>query len=207
MMVSIIPKVNAVPYFNVYPREGDIFTDVFLQVRGLPSTGYGDDQDVLYLIWDDILIGTFYDSPSYDHFFDIHFFPPNTGNYSSYGNHTVYFEVWSKNRQTMFMNASFIFTIIKYYPPTSEWWKWWESVPEDIKQQLVGPQGSQGIQGEQGPTGPQGPQGIQGPKGDKGDTGPYPIEAVGLNLSLSAVSVIASIIAVGMFYTMRKAIH
>jgi len=207
MITFAIPRVNAEPYFNVYPSKGSVFTDVYLQIRGLPSTGYGDDQDVLIIIWDDILIGTYYDSPSYQHYFDAHFYPPNRGNYSTLGNHTVSFTVWSKDRQHLFMNSSFVFAIIEYYPPTSDWWKWWESVPDDIRQQLVGPQGPQGIQGEQGAMGQQGVQGSKGDKGGTGDTGPYPLEAVVLNLSLSAVSAIAAIVAVGMFYTMKKAIH
>jgi len=111
------------------------------------------------------------------------------------------------HEEPRFYNTTLSFRIIEYFPPTSQWWKWWENVPDDITQQLVGPQGPQGSQGEQGPTGPQGPQGIQGPKGEKGDTGPYPLEAVALNLSLSAVSVIAAIVAIGMFYTMKKAIR
>jgi hypothetical protein len=45
-------------------------------------------------------------------------------------------------------------------------------------------------------------QGVQGVKGDKGDS--YPIEAVALNLGVTSVSTIVSVIALSMVYKMRK---
>ena len=115
-LALVLPKVNAQPYFAVYPTEGNVTTDIFLQIRGLPGTGFYEYY-YLYIFWDDILLGVFPDnSGTYEHFFDTHFSPPNSGNYSALGNHTVYFEVWNANRNAMFINATFAFTITEYFP-------------------------------------------------------------------------------------------
>jgi len=115
-LVFVLPTVNAQPYFAVYPTEGNVNTDIFLQIRGLPGTQFYEAY-YLYIFWDDILLGTFPDnSQTYDHCFDTHFSPPNRGNYSALGNHTVYFEVWNQGRSAMFINATFVFTITEYFP-------------------------------------------------------------------------------------------
>ncbi|HKZ94760.1 MAG TPA: hypothetical protein VJ249_09320 [Candidatus Bathyarchaeia archaeon] len=115
-LVLTVPRVNAQPYFAVYPTEGNVNTDIFLQIRGLPGTGFYEVY-YLYIFWDDILLGTFPDnSQTYNHYFDTHFSPPNSGSYSALGNHTVYFEVWNAGRGTMFINATFDFTITEYLP-------------------------------------------------------------------------------------------
>ena len=112
----VLPIVKAQPYFAVYPTEGNVNTDIFLQIRGLPGTGFYEYY-YLYIFWDDILLGTFPDnSGTYEHYFDTYFSPPNIGNYSALGNHTVYFEVWNANRNAMFINATFVFTITEYFP-------------------------------------------------------------------------------------------
>jgi hypothetical protein len=109
-------KVNAQPYFTVNPTKGNSKTDIFLQIRGLPGSGFYEVY-YLYIFWDDTLLGVFPDnSQTYDHYFDTHFSPLNEGNYSAVGNHTVYFEVWNYHRTTMFINATFLFTIIQYLP-------------------------------------------------------------------------------------------
>ena len=119
-LVFVLPRVNAQPYFSVYPTEGNVNTDIFLQIRGLPGTGFYEYY-YLYIFWDDILLGVFPDnSGTYEHFFDTHFSPPNSGNYSALGNHTVYFEVWNNGRTAMFINATFVFTITEYFP-CDEW--------------------------------------------------------------------------------------
>jgi len=59
-------------------------------------------------------------------------------------------------------------------------------------------------QGEKGDVGPQGPPGKTGRKGEKGDNGPYPLEAVLLDLGLSSVSVIVSVVALSMVYKIKK---
>lgn len=115
-LVFMLPIVNAQPYFAVYPTEGNVNTDIFLQIRGLPGTGFYEYY-YLYIFWDDILLGTFPDnSGTYEHYFDTHFSPPNNWNYSALGNHTVYFEVWNNGRTAMFINATFVFTITEYIP-------------------------------------------------------------------------------------------
>lgn len=116
IFIFTLSEANAQPYFKVYPTEGDVNTDIFLQIRGLPGTGFYEYY-YLYIFWDDILLGTFPDnSGTYDHYFDTHFSPPNKGNYSALGNHTVYFEVWNNGRTAMLLNDSFVFTITKYLP-------------------------------------------------------------------------------------------
>lgn len=112
---SLMARVNAQPYFSVYPTEGTINTDIFLQVRGLPGSGFYETY-YLYIFWDDTLLGVFPDnSQTYDHYFDTHFSPPNS-TIEALGNHTVYFEVWNNGRIAMYINATFIFTITEYFP-------------------------------------------------------------------------------------------
>ncbi len=116
MFALLLPNVKAQPYFNVYPTEGNANTEIFLQIRGLPGTGFYEYY-YLYLFWDGVLLGVFPDnSGTYQHYFDTYFYPPNTGNYSALGNHTIYFEVWNRDRTAMHINASFVFTIIEYLP-------------------------------------------------------------------------------------------
>lgn len=204
-----VPKVYGLePTAEIYPSKGTIFTDIFLKVRGLDKYVEGEFAPAavgleLYVFWDDKAIitrmGDIVENSYHLHIFDASFRPPNEYPYSELGNHTIFGEVWKSSQ--FCWNFTLTFEIVEYYPPPSEWWKWWESVPDEIKQELVGPQG---IQGEQGPIGPQGEQGIQGPKGEQGDSGPYPLEAVLLNLGLSSVSLIVFVITLSMFYKMKK---
>lgn len=112
----LLPNVYAQPYFSVYPTEGTVDTDIFLEIRGLPGGQYYNSYDLLYIIWDDVLLGVFSSAPGYDQYFDFHFSPLNTGDYSALGNHTVYFEVWNSGRTEMYLNATFVFTITEYLP-------------------------------------------------------------------------------------------
>jgi len=213
---SIIPRVKAVePYAKMYPEKGDVFTDIYVQVRGLETFfDYATTNRLgLYLFWDDMLVIENLENPKIVYavsttwfgYYDVHTSAPNEYPYSELGNHTVYIEIWKYDQ--FCINFTLTFEIIEYYPPTSDWWKWWESVPDEIKANLTGAQGLQGIQGIQGEQGIQGIQGVKGDKGDKGDIGPYPIEAVQLNLSLSAVSVVTFIIAASMLYKTKKLTH
>jgi hypothetical protein len=196
----------------MYPTKGTVFTDIYVQIRGLEIFfDYATTNRLgLYLFWDDTLLIENLENPKIVYavsttwfgYYDVHTSAPNKYPYSELGNHTIYIEIWKYDQ--FCINFTLTFEIIEYYPPTSDWWKWWESVPNEIKANLTGPQGLQGPQGE---IGPQGPQGVQGPKGDKGDSGPYPLEAVQLNLSLSAVSVVTFIIAASMLYKTKKLTH
>jgi len=216
-----IPRVRAAePYAKIYPTEGDVFTDIYIEIRNLsqwagPGVGGDTHRLDLYLFWDNTLRieklpqpnnGQQYFTYWYD-YYDIHIQVPNETPYSDFGNHTVYIEIWRYDVPMFCTNFTLTFNIIQYFPPTSAWWKWWESVPNEIKANLTGAQGLQGIQGIQGEQGIQGIQGVKGDKGDKGDTGPYPLEAVQLNLSLSAVSVVTFIIAATMLYKTKKLAH
>ena len=87
MMTLIIPKGTAQPWATLYPSQGSVFTDIYLQVRGIGGE--------LYLFWDDILVGTYHENFYEDfHGFDIYFNPPNQLPYSNLGNHTVSLQIW-----------------------------------------------------------------------------------------------------------------
>jgi prefoldin subunit 5 len=115
ILTLFISKAYAQPYYSVYPMSGTVNTDIFLQVRGLPGTGFYETY-WLYLFWDNNLLNVYPDnSQTYNHYFDVHFSPPNS-TIEALGNHTVYFEVWDPGRTTMFINATFVFTITQYFP-------------------------------------------------------------------------------------------
>ncbi len=224
VLVSIIvlavsisaPKVYCEQTAAIYPSKGSIYTRIYLQVRGIGGE--------LYLFWDDILLGI-YDENFYEDFngFDVYFNPPDEYPYSNLGNHTISLQIWWKywDGQYYYVQKNFTLTfeIVEYYPPADLFWQWWNSLSNETKEQLRGPQGPQGPvgpqgpQGKIGPTGPQGSQGEQGPiglqgpkgdKGDKGDTGPYPLEMVVLNLGISLASGIISVVALSMVYKMKR---
>lgn len=186
ILVISVPKACAQePTADIYPSKGSVFTDIYLQVR----YDYMEDGQ-LYLFWDGLLILEDV-AQNFQTGFDVHFYPPNIYPYSELGNHSIHLQIWYNviveepriHKEPRFYNSTLTFEIVQYFPPTSEWWEWWESVPDEIKQDLVGPQGE---------------------KGEKGDTGPYPLEAVLLNLGLSSASVIVSVIALNMVYKMKK---
>jgi len=196
------------------PSSGSLLTNIFLQVR------YSGHAGILYLFWDgkSVLTGVSQNLNDQNLVlgFDITFNPPNLHPYSELGIHQVYIEIYYKafveqpslHEEPRFFNTTLSFEIVKYYPPTSEWWTWWETVPIEIRQQLIGPQGLQGPTGLQGPRGVTGPTGPQGPKGDtgsvgpqgpagpKGETGdPYPVWALYATVGMSLASLIISFAA------------
>jgi len=111
-----VPKVYAEPTAKIYPTEGTVYTDIFLQVRGF---GIGEEWDVhykLYLFWDSEPIMTGVDDGG-NHIYDIYFNPPNEHPYSDLGNHTVYVELWrSHYGWTFIANFTLIFEIIEWAP-------------------------------------------------------------------------------------------
>jgi len=203
---------------DVYPKQGDITTEIFVSVRGEPYKGgiltAAGDVPVLYLFYDDKIIVQrmksriipkgYGDYSDYECSFDFTFNIPNEYPYSELGIHNITAVIEASDGTSA--NATTTFEIINYIPPP----EWWEDLPEEFIDEITGPQGEtgeqgpHGIQGEQGQIGPQGPQGEKGDKGDKGDTGPYPNEAIMFNLGISAISVIISIIALSLVYKMKK---
>ena len=117
MMTLIIPKGTAQSYATLYPSQGSVFTDIYLQVRGLGGE--------LYLFWDDILLGTYLEN-FYDEWthktrgFDVHFNPPNRHPYSDLGNHTVFLMIWwtywDGEDYHVQENFTLTFEIIEYLP-------------------------------------------------------------------------------------------
>jgi len=197
---------------DVYPKQGDITTDIFVHVRGEPLLI--TCEGFLYFYWDDKCIVQRMPCISHNHAWnvwelswDVTVKVPNEYSYSELGLHNLTATVEAVDGVSV--SATTVFEIINYIPPP----EWWEDLPEDFIDEITGPQGitgdkgdtgSQGIQGEQGQIGPQGLQGEKGDKSDKGDTGPYPNEAVMFNLGISAISLIISIIAVSLVYKMKK---
>jgi len=113
MMALIIPKGTAQSSAALYPPQGSVFTNIYLQVRGIGGE--------LYLFWDDILVGT-YQENFYEDFngFDIYFNPPNQLPYSNLGNHTVSLQIWWKywDGEYYYVQENFTlsFEIIEYFP-------------------------------------------------------------------------------------------
>jgi predicted nuclease with TOPRIM domain len=125
--ISTIP-VKAEPTATIHPSEGTVYTDIFLQVRGLEVFVEGDNwpgfRDMeLYLYWDnEPLILGLSDPGSYDsnmHYFDVHLSPPNKHPLSDLGNHTIYIEIY-KDWVTYLCNFTLTFEIIEYFP-CDEW--------------------------------------------------------------------------------------
>jgi hypothetical protein len=197
---------------EVSPRRGDITTDIFVQVRGEPYTGgfltVAGDVPVLYLYYDDKVIiermkcvtksRGYGDFSDYEVSFDVSVKVPNEHPYSELGEHSITAVIEASDGTRA--SSTTTFEIVNYIPPP----EWWEDLPQDFIAEITGPQGPQGEiglqgpegeQGQVGPQGAQGPQGQQGDKGEKGDTGDIPNEAVILNLGISTISAIISIIA------------
>ena len=106
-----IPQGHCAYSGELYPEQGDVFTEVYLQVRG--TAGEGE----LYLFWDDIFLGMFTQS---DLGYDVFFYPPNQHPYSDLGNHTVFFEIWfwywDGQMYYKYWNHSIPFEIIERQP-------------------------------------------------------------------------------------------
>jgi hypothetical protein len=203
---------------EVYPDKGDITTKIFVHVRGEPySADYitkANDYPTLYLYYDDKCIIQRKSPPvvspwdpdfsKYYCSFDVNISVPNEYPHSELGVHNITAVIEASDGSRAYANATF--EVVNYFPPP----EWWEDLPQELLDEITGPQGPQGTQGLQGPQGLQGergltgPQGVQGQKGDKGDPGAYPFEAVVLNLTLSSASIVASAIALSMVYKMKK---
>lgn len=176
LLLSLIVTVSNVGatelYAEMYPERGDIYTEIFLMVRGLPSReayqGY-----TLYLFWDDTLFGVYGDYVAmggyHRHYFDIYFNPPN--DYSNLGNHTISLEVWDDGGNGIAFETTLTFEIIRYYPPADLFWEWWNRLSPELREQLRGEQGEQGVRGEKGDKGDKGEEGLRGLQGEKGERG------------------------------------
>jgi hypothetical protein len=120
-----VAETSAVePTAKIVPTEGTVYTDIFLQIRGLEKFLEGDNwpgyRDMeLYLYWDDkpLILGLS-DPGSGDknmHYFDVHLSAPNEHPYSDLGNHTIYIEIyqdWAK----YLCNFTLTFEIIELLP-------------------------------------------------------------------------------------------
>jgi hypothetical protein len=219
-MVNFAPRVFAdQPYAQIYPGQGDIYTDIYIQIRNLPAVQQG-----LYLFWDNMELLQNVQNPeqvssiglhiAWLGYYDIHMNAPTAYPYSNPGNHNISIQIWQAPELTTYINFSLQFDIVNYYPPADLFFQWWNNLTAAERAQLVGPQGSQGIQGPQGlqgaqglqgqqgaqgPQGVQGQQGIQGAQGvqgEQGPTGPYPLEAITATILLSSLAFVCSVIAI-----------
>ena len=180
---------------EVYPSKGDITTEISVHVRGepySPSSLFGNyrtaaaDYPRLYLYYDDICIVqrmACVTSPGigdYSYYYcswDVNVTVPNEYPYSELGLHNITAVVEASDSTTAV--AITTFEVVNYFPPP----KWWEDLPQEFIDEITGPQG------------PKGERGPQGEIGLQGEPGSYPIEVIILNLAISALSVIISIIA------------
>jgi len=190
---------------DVSPKQGDITTDILVQVRGEPyRNGQGS---YLYLYWDDKCIVQRLEDidvsnppiSSHIHSWDCNISVPNEFPYSELGIHNITAVVEDDYGSRVSANATW--EVVNYIPPP----EWWQNLPQEFIDEITGPQGEQGLIGPQGAKGDTGLQGPKGDKGDKGDTGPYPNEAVMFNLGISVASGIISVIALSIVYKMKKA--
>ena len=125
MLAINVSYVSAVePTAKIVPTEGSVYTDIFLQIRGLEKFLEGDNwpgyRDMeMYLYWDDkpLILGLS-DLGSGDknmHYFDVHFSAPNEHPYSDLGNHTIYIEIY-KDWAAFLCNFTLTFEIVEYLP-------------------------------------------------------------------------------------------
>jgi hypothetical protein len=233
LLLSTIYEVSAAePYAKIYPKEGTIFTDIYIQIRNL-----GDGILFhLYAWWDDKLIIERLQNPDYAQYswqhdykglYDTHISTPNEYPYTELRNHTVFIEIW-KERTTFFLNFTLTFKIVEYYPPPSFYKEWWDNLPQEFKDQLKGElgeqgiqgfQGIQGVQGErglqgtqgerglqgiQGERGLQGVQGVQGNKGDKGEAGYTPWDVISIIIGISLLAISISAISLNEVYKIKR---
>ena len=194
LFLFLVQGVKGIEYsivLNVYPNEGSIFSKPLLRVSLYPL----QNATRLYLsvFWDnlcivyrkpDIKVGIFGEEGI--HSWDSNLTIPQEYPFSNLGYHNITAVIEDQSLQQR-LNRTVTFLIIDYYPSTSDWWKWWENVPDSIKQQLEGPQGPQGTQGLKGE------QGIQGLQGERGGT--YEIFFMGFPVILTLLVVVIFVLA------------
>jgi len=177
---STITSVN----IEIYPKEGDITTDIFVHVRGEPYKGgfvtVAGNVPVLYLYYDDKLIiqrlkckyyyEGYGDFSSYEALWDVTIKVPNEYPYSELGTHNITAIVEASDGTTA--TNSTIFKVVNYIPPP----EWWTNLPQEFLQLITGPQGLQGVKGDEGDT------------GARGEKGNFPLLFLAIPLTLSFVS-------------------
>ena len=183
---------------EVNPIRGDISTDIFVKVTGVPYISGGLARH-LNLYWDDKNIVRNQEPNELGRAnWDSSVRVPNEYPYSNLGIHTIRAAVLASDGTTA--QASTTFEVVNFFAPP----EWWVDLPQDFLDLIRGPQGPQGpqgiqgvqgVQGSQGDVGLMGSQGSIGPKGEKGDLGEsYPIEAFYYTVGASTTAMIASII-------------
>lgn len=156
---------------EIYPKQGDITTEIFVHVRGEPYLV--TKQTFLYLYWDDKFIIQRMSCISHDHVWnvwelswDILLRVPNEYPYSEFGSHNITVIIETTDGYVVKNNTTF--NVINYIPPP----EWWEDLPQEFLDEITGPQGLKGDKGEKGDKGNTGSQGSRGDTGQRGLTGP-----------------------------------
>lgn len=183
----VLPTVSATTIdsitLEVYPKQGDISTDIFVQVRSEPYNGEiataTNDAPFLYLYFDDKVIvqrikcvikPKWGDYSYYEVSYDAKIKVPNEYPYSELGKHkiTAIVEASDKTKAT----TSTTFEVVNYIAPPD----WWEDLPQDFVDSITGPPG------------------LIGPKGDKGEQGE--VSLIVLLIAIFAVTIVFVVLIV-----------
>jgi hypothetical protein len=122
MIAALIPRLNALePYVKLYPSEGTVYTNIFLEYRAeiFPFLDQYASQGGIWIYWDNMCLasgvkGNFASPPVYG--LDYSFTAPNDSPYNDIGFHNVTLKVWSYDspQQPFVFNATF--EITEYVP-------------------------------------------------------------------------------------------
>jgi len=201
---------------DIYPKEGDINTEILIIVRGVPFRT--DTAWNLYVFYDgkclikrapDIAIGK---TGTHEHRWDVTIKPPNEFPYSTKttAKNKHYIKVMVENELGQTSSYKAEFDITEFIPPPS----YWENLDPSFIEAITGPEGPQGEIGPPGPqgeSGPEGPRGARGERGLKGNTGeigpqgipgprgvPYPVLTFNIGIAMSLIAFFVSL------YSLRR---
>jgi len=151
--------------YSIMPGSGSSTQKILVWVRCDPLTAPGPGY--IYLFWDGMLQGTRTATPkvgtAYSYGWDITITPP--ANYNYKGNHNIL--IWIEYPDGTVKTRTWQYTITDGLPPV----EWWRNLPQELLDQLRGPEGDKGDRGDAGPQGPAGPAGVRGAQGNPGAVG------------------------------------
>lgn len=229
LILFLLPTIPITKGFytslEIYPKQGDSKTKIFMYVSGIPYRTSGSWS--LYVFWDDLNIiqkrADVYIKAvrKYEHRWEITITPPTIDpRYTKRGTHSI--KIWVMNSTGYVMKRTTNFKITEQLPQI-EWWDdlpdefiekikgekgdqglplEWDDIPDEIIERIKGEKGDKGEKGEKGDRGmglegERGERGEKGEKGDKGEKGkPYPELLFNLFCLLSISSVLISLIGI-----------
>ena len=173
---SILAEESTISSITIenFPLNGDITTDIFVKVRGVPYICGGQARRI-YIYFDDMAVvqgqlPNEVNRASWDASITV----PNLYPYSELGTHTITATVEASDGTRVSQSSSF--DVVNHLPPP----KWWQDLPQDFIDSITGPAGERGSPG---------PQGIQGEPGES-----YPVTTFNIILGASAAALLISII-------------